>query len=169
MGGEFAPSPNVLLVQWVFDKPFHSDNGSFVHLVTDNGPDYLSFHSSLFHGANYYSYPRLLLRFRLSDDGLYPCNIPFGLFQFGGVFELTGSMLKTQIEILLLDVRRLLFHLIQTHTSDVGCLHYNSPLSTILVLIGSLWAASRIASRAPSSDKPEISNMIRPGLTTATQ
>src|SRR5574338_299759 len=40
---------------------------------------------------------------------------------------------------------------------------------TNLVLIGSLWLASRIASRAIGSGTPDISNITRPGLTTATQ
>ena len=37
------------------------------------------------------------------------------------------------------------------------------------VLIGSLWIARRIASRAVGSGTPDSSNITRPGFTTATQ
>ncbi len=59
------------------------------------------------------------------------------------------------------------------------CLHHASPpfslsgavssLVTIFVLMGSLWLARRSAARATSSETPAISNITRPGFTTATQ
>jgi hypothetical protein len=54
MSGKFNPPPDKFLVKWMFDKPFHSNHGGFIHLVADYGPDNLFLNSSLFHGANYY-------------------------------------------------------------------------------------------------------------------
>ena len=48
--------------------------------------------------------------------------------------------------------------------------HHSPPPARLMnfVLMGSLWAARRIAERASSSGTPASSNITRPGFTTAT-
>src|SRR5699024_2174190 len=93
------------------------------------------------------------------------------------VIQLIGGVLKTQLEEILLQVAQLGLQLGGAHLTDFSSLHLHSPpfslsavcFATILHLTGSLWEARRRASRAISSETPAISNITRPGLTTATQ
>src|SRR6185436_754883 len=83
-------------------------------------------------------------------------------------FELTCGPLKAQIELLLLELEDLVLEFVWSHGSYVTDLHIHAlyPMrATKRVLIGSLAAASRIASRAVPSSTPSTSNMMRPGFT----
>src|SRR5690606_35716497 len=86
----------------------------------------------------------------------------------------TGCCLETEIEQFFLQVSKLPLQFGAAQIAKSFRLHYESPparscLTTIFVAIGSLCEAKRKASRATSSRTPASSNMIRPGLTTATQ
>src|SRR6202007_2521729 len=78
-------------------------------------------------------------------------------------------MLKAQAEQLTPSRRDLLGQLRVGQVTQIRCAHQASSRMTNLVRTGSLWPATRIASRARSSGTPASSNMTRPGLTTATQ
>src|SRR4051812_50004192 len=87
-------------------------------------------------------------------------------------------MLEAQVEYLLAGVAHGLDDLRVRHVVHLGRLHAPGPpsssdtapsRSTNFVFTGSLWPASRIASRASGSGTPASSNITRPGLTTATQ
>src|SRR2546423_4403330 len=105
-----------------------------------------------------------------AHDRADPGDLPAHLFEPGDVVELTRGVLEPEVEERLLlfgepDQQRLVVHLAQ-----LGALggHHPSSRTTKRAFIGSLWIASRIASRATASGTPESSNRMRPGLTTAT-
>src|SRR3954465_981343 len=96
----------------------------------------------------------------------------------GCVLELPGRVLEAQVEQLLAGVADVLDHLVVGEIVGLLGLHWSRPSSmaevapsrrTNLVLMGSLWPARRMASRASGSGTPASSNITRPGLTTATQ
>src|SRR5690606_11069065 len=91
-----------------------------------------------------------------------------------GIVQLSRGQLEAEVEQLLLQLGQLALQLLVAQLPDFLRLHVASPpatrpRSTIFVFTGSLWATSRSAYRATSSASPPTSNMIRPGLTTATQ
>src|SRR6185312_981202 len=86
--------------------------------------------------------------------------------------ELAGSLLHTQVELLLAQVQQMLlqlFHrLVLTGLVDfLG--HHITALVTNWVCTDSLAEARRKASRAVASGTPSISYNMRPGCTFATQ
>src|SRR4051794_40062361 len=91
------------------------------------------------------------------------------------VLELSGRPLEAQVELLLLELERLVVELIDRHRAQIAGFHshvvipYSAIRSMKRVLIGSFAAASASASRARSSGTPSISNRMRPGLTRVTQ
>src|SRR5699024_9622177 len=110
----------------------------------------------------------------LTQDGLDSGNVFLNLCDADGVLQLIGGVLKTEVEQVLLQLHQLGLQLGCAHLTDFVSFHLHSPpfsvsFLTILHLTGSLWLARRRASRATSSETPAISNMTRPGLTTATQ
>src|SRR3990170_2668409 len=86
----------------------------------------------------------------------------------GRVLDLTGGLLEAQLEELLLEVGLGVAQLLNGLLTQFLCFHRTCPRATNRVLIGILWAARRIASRAISSVTPSISYRIRAGLTTHT-
>src|SRR3954471_6132894 len=105
-------------------------------------------------------------------------EVPLRSAKRGGVLELTGGVLEAQVEQLLTRVRHRLDELVVGQVVRLAGLHWSRPSSiaevapsrrTNLVFTGSLWPASRMASRASGSGTPASSNITRPGLTTATQ
>src|SRR5262249_25634935 len=88
------------------------------------------------------------------------------------VLELAARPPEAQVELLLLQLGQVGLQLVRRLDAQVFRFHrpYSTPRRvTILVLIGSLAAASAKASRAVCSGTPSISNMMRPGWTRATQ
>src|SRR2546423_1594579 len=97
-------------------------------------------------------------------------DLAVGPGETGGVVQLAGGVLKTQTEQLAPSGIDVLDQLGLGHVAQVSSSHRQaSSRMTNLVRTGSLWPASRIASRARSSGTPASSNITRPGLTTATQ
>jgi hypothetical protein len=151
----------------VFDQSFRLDHDGLVHLVTDNGPDQLSFHSAFFHGSNNNLSLKLWVilsglgfvyrQFFFPNDGLHPGHITLYLFEPLRIFKLSGCMLKAEVEQLLLHFDQLLLALFRAKGSYVTDLHDVMLLSTNFVLTESLWAASRKASSATSLVTPSIS------------
>src|SRR5947207_7428357 len=89
-----------------------------------------------------------------------------------GVLELARRVLEAQVEELLAGASHQLDELAVGHVVHLLRLHDDAcapSRSTNFVLIGSLWPASRMASRASGSGTPASSNITRPGLITATQ
>src|SRR5699024_1626100 len=87
--------------------------------------------------------------------------------------ELTGGGLEPEGEQLLLQLHDLGVELRTAQVAQFGGLrrrHQMSPASRLMkrAFIGSLWIASRSASRATSSGTPATSKSTRPGLTLAT-
>src|SRR5205823_8851163 len=87
------------------------------------------------------------------------------------VLQLAGGVLEAQPEQLLAGGADVLHQDIVGHVVDFLAAGHQwaSSRRTNLLLTGSLWPASRIASRASGSGTPASSNITRPGLTTATQ
>src|SRR5690606_34573328 len=91
------------------------------------------------------------------------------------VLQLPGGHLEAEVEQLLLGLLEPLHELLVVQFPELGCgdasCHQKSPPSrdTILHFIGSLCAARVSASTATLSFGNVSSNMIRPGLTFATQ
>src|SRR3712207_3071259 len=78
-------------------------------------------------------------------------------------------MLEAEVEEFAPRCGEALFQLLDVQLARFYSLHYcPPPRTTKRVFIGSFWAASLMASRARSSFTPLISNITRPGLTTAT-
>src|ERR1700676_4145476 len=92
-----------------------------------------------------------------------------------GIFELPAGPLEAQVEDLLAQRVDFFAELVDRAGPDVGRLHSlpgcppSPSRGTKRVPIGSLAAASSKASRATSGGTPSSSNMMRPGLTRATQ
>src|SRR3954453_21303750 len=107
----------------------------------------------------------------LAGNGQAACQVLLGPVDGPGVFELSRRVLEAQVEQLLARRVDELNQLGVVEIMDLDGLHC-CPIpsrSTNFVFKGSLWPASRMASRASSSSTPESSNITRPGLTTATQ
>ena len=88
----------------------------------------------------------ILRELQLAQDGLDSGNILLDLGDLGGILELIGGMLKTELEQVLLQVAQLGVELLGVHLADFICLHHYSPpfsvsavsFFTILHLTGSL-------------------------------
>src|SRR4029079_16976866 len=98
-------------------------------------------------------------------------EVPLRVLQPGGVLQLPGGVLETEVEQLLAGVVHELHQLRVLQVMHLVRLrHWPAPSRiTNFVRTGSLWPARRMASRARSSGTPDSSNITRPGLTTATQ
>src|SRR3954447_9406199 len=87
-----------------------------------------------------------------------------------GVLELAGRPLEAQIELLLLQLQKLVLERIRAHALQIaetvvgfhGLFPQSGRRWTKRVRIGSLAAPSRSASRAVSFGTPSTSNMMRP-------
>jgi hypothetical protein len=77
--------------------------------------------------------------------------------RIGPVLELPDLELEAQVEQFLLEIGHLALHFVGRHLADLAGVHRDSLLSMNLVLIDSLWAASRKASTAISRVTPWIS------------
>jgi len=91
------------------------------------------------------------------------------------IAQLSRLVLELEVEQLLLRLAQSLLQLAPGLCPQLLGLHYlrsfgcYSSLTVNFVLIGSLWLARDRHSRAICSLTPSISQMMRPGLTTATQ
>src|SRR5699024_9170565 len=105
--------------------------------------------------------------------GLHPGDVTLNRFDSERVVGLVDGVLEAEVEELGLQLGQLLVQIGRAHLGQFVRFHYSADSSTSLFtnlhLMGSLWAARRMASRAFSSETPSISNSTRPGLTTATQ
>src|SRR5271156_1081240 len=116
--------------------------------------------------------PSLLPQFDFAQQRLHACEI---LFRFAHLLQPLGLArrnLETQPEDLLGQLALLKAELVRIHLAVL--LHSprhqsSSARVTNFVLIGNLFAASSMASVAAARSTPAISNMMRPGFTTATQ
>src|SRR5688572_23410272 len=107
----------------------------------------------------------------LPEHRLDPRDVAPGLADLQGVVELTERLLEAQLEELLLEIALLGLQLLGAHLADLVRLHSATSASkrfTNLVLMESLCAARRSASRASFSGTPSISYRMRPGLMTMT-
>src|SRR5690606_22875212 len=90
-----------------------------------------------------------------------------------GVFQLARRFLEAQVELFLLQLDDLLGKLVGSELTNVFDFHLWISRywmrATKRVLMGSLAAARRSASRAVASSTPSSSNMMRPGLMRAAQ
>src|SRR5215475_8200293 len=85
--------------------------------------------------------------------------------------QLPHRLLEVEAEKLFLDVTQLALHFVFVESPQFICFHApNSASSRLMnfVLMGSLWAASRMAASAILRSTPSISNKTLPGRTTAT-
>src|ERR1700730_6064508 len=113
-----------------------------------------------------------LLQLLHAEQCLHPREIFFCFAKPLERFGLSGGQLETQPENLLGQLFLLRFELVDARFPDF----FNAPRHaqypparvTNFVGIGSLCAASPMASLAVASSTPAISNMMRPGFTTAT-
>src|SRR5215203_3280749 len=111
---------------------------------------------------------RVLLVF-LVQDGQEPGDLLPNLLELSCVLQLSCSMLKTQVEKLPPRLGDASLELIDVQLAHLCYVHEPAPPRTKKRLfMGSFWAASIMASRASCSLTPLISNITRPGLTTAT-
>src|ERR1700683_1758323 len=110
--------------------------------------------------------------FRRVEQSIYARQILAGLAKARNTFGLPGRKLEAQAKNLLSELAPLMVELIAAHLIEFlnGPRHYNPPARVMnCVRIGSLCEASFMASVADAKSTPDISNMMRPGLTTATQ
>src|SRR3954471_23164888 len=106
----------------------------------------------------------------LAGDRQSAREVALGGADAGRVLELARRQLEAQAEDLAPLGADVLDELVGVEVAQLAAGHATwSSRSTNLVLTGSLWPASRIASRASGSGTPASSNITRPGLTTATQ
>src|SRR5262249_24556821 len=107
----------------------------------------------------------------LAAQGVQSCDVAAYDRESGGVVELAGRVTEAQLEQLVLRLgEALLEHGVGQLVELAGVCHQAPSGSRMMkrALIGSLWIARRIASRATGSGTPESSNSTRPGYTTAT-
>src|SRR5690606_13734808 len=114
-----------------------------------------------------------IVQLPLTQDRAHPRDVPPQRLDQARVLELLRRTAETQSEQLLACVRNSVLDLLDREIPDLRRLHSAPPSparsrSTTFDLTGSLAAASAKASRASSSGTPSISNITRPGLTTAT-
>src|SRR5919112_1983248 len=113
-------------------------------------------------------YHYLLSRF-LVQDRQDPGDILPDLFELSRILQLPGCVLEAQVEELAPCGGEALLELLDVQLSHFGYLHCcPPPRARKRVFMGSFWAARCMASRASASSTPLISNITRPGLTTAT-
>src|SRR5205823_4427990 len=94
----------------------------------------------------------LCVDFPLAHDRQRSCDLALGLREASRVVKLARGVLKTQTEQLAARGQQVLAQLVVTHVAQLDGLHrYASSRNTNLVRTGSLWPASRIASRASGS------------------
>src|SRR5262249_13409487 len=96
----------------------------------------------------------------LAEHRLHPRDVAAGLADLQRVVELADGLLEAQLEELLVQLALLRRQLIGAQLPDLFRLHYATSASnrfTNLVLMESLWAARRSASRASFSGMPSIS------------
>src|SRR5471032_3225192 len=111
----------------------------------------------------------------LAQHRLDASDVAAHLAHATGFAELTAGLLETQVESFLAQAAQLFLELVLGLGTEIGSLHDflpqpSTPMrDTNRVLIGSLAAASAIASLAICMDTPSSSNRIRPGLTRAAQ
>src|SRR5215213_4450092 len=111
----------------------------------------------------------LVLPLFLIQDGQEPGDVLPNLLELSRVLQLSGFVLEAQIEELSPRSSKAPLELLDVQLAHLRHLHDCAPPRTRKrVFIGSFWAAKAIASRARSSLTPLISNITRPGLTTAT-
>src|SRR5690606_30436568 len=106
----------------------------------------------------------------LGGDRLDACNVAPDRPDPRRLLQLAGRLLETQVELLLLQPRQFVIELVEGHRPIICSLHLHASSYSAMrwmkrVLIGSLAAPRRSASRATCSFTPSISNMMRPGLT----
>src|SRR6202011_2986929 len=104
-----------------------------------------------------------------AGDGERTGDLALGVPQSGRVVKLTCGVLEAQAEQLAPGRADVLAQVRLAHVAKVLGFHPQpSSRITNLVRSGSLWPASRIASRASGSGTSASSNITRPGLTAAT-
>src|SRR6478735_6395333 len=112
-----------------------------------------------------------LHRLLLAQRGLDPCPVAPQRLELLGRLELPHRFLDPQAEQLVVEIFLALLQLVRPEIAEFPDLHtaFSSANRVAnFVLMGSLAAARRSASRASVSVTPSISNMIRPGRTTHT-
>src|SRR5690348_1465148 len=115
---------------------------------------------------------RALLQIHLAHDCFHAGEVLLRLAHLLDALRLTGRQLEPQPENLVAELALLDLQLVAVHLPEFldSMGHHNSPVRvTNLVRIGSFCAAKSIASVAEARSIPDISNIISPGLTTATQ
>jgi hypothetical protein len=98
-----------------------------------------------------------LLLVHLAKDREDTGDVLPGLLELGSIFQLSGDVLKSQVELTLLKLSKLLLELIPTHISIFTGFHKTSVLATKRVGIGSFAEARPSASLATASGTPLIS------------
>src|SRR5699024_1927257 len=113
----------------------------------------------------------------LAHLGVDPGDVLADRTEAAVVLQLPGGGLEAEVEQLLLALAQLVDQTVVGQLTQVrrrqvlrsDCHQFSPPSrATKRHFIGSLCIARRMASRATFSSTPEISNMIRPGLTLAT-
>src|SRR5579863_1176384 len=119
-----------------------------------------------------FSIANLLLDFPFAEQGLDPGQFLARGTQSRKRFGLPGGELKAEAENLLPQLLLLNFQFRSSQITEFfdAPRHYSSPARvTNFVRMGNLCAANSIASLAAAKSTPAISNITRPGFTTATQ
>src|SRR5699024_9360659 len=174
MGLECYGTFQDLFVERVSNVIFYRNNNGLVNLVADNGANPCFSEVSLFHlASSFQELLRVLHRVFLDNRG-NSGNVFFDSLNSLRILKLVNGVLEAEVEKLSFQVYKLLGKFFFRQVSDLNSFHYFSLsfASSFLMnlhLIGSLYIASLIASRASSSETPPISNMTVPGFTTATQ
>src|SRR5947209_6295646 len=145
----------------------HGDNYGLVHLIADH-PANFKLASSFGHDHS----PGVLKpKFAFAQDRLDLCDLALHDPWAAAGGQFAHHLLKAQVEELFLIFLDLRAQLLVVKVAQFVGFHSAPSTSSrpmILHLIGIFWAARLNASLAISGRTPPSSNMIRPGLTTAT-
>src|ERR1019366_4342692 len=173
---EFLPLLDDALIQGMRHAPADFHHDGLLHLGRNPLADLFVFQCrpGFDHCRFGFGFGHLLLLPRqlpLPQDGVNPRPILLHLADLLQAFHLSHRHLKMKTEHLLVHFLQLLLYFLLVQIANFLRLHIRYSASsrpTNLVLMGSLWAASRMAASAVARSTPSISKRIFPGRITAT-